>query len=387
MGVVLFWEATQLVLGFATFGDLAMLFHICRRGQFVFDMLLGSGTHLIRSSFLVSDLFDLIDTAPGQDAHTDPPVIGDVSRLELCNVGFRYPGQAQHCLSDLNMKFDVGEIAVVLGRNGSGKSTLVKLLAGLYETQSGTISLFPHGPACCDLLRREVGVVFQPPLRFEGRMRDGIVLEGCVPQATDSSVANALERASCQDFVCTLTNADLTHLGTTLDKGAELSGGQWQRLALARALHRDTSVLVLDEPTSALDPWHDADWLDTLRKNATNKVVIIVTHKLALAAKADSIYVLDGGRVVQNGNHRQLLGQKGPYQSAWRGAFGDLPWTQDLAVSQLVLNQETGEKKESNIELKIDSNKGPDKESNKENLEDVLGVVPDGNGFGQHSCS
>jgi len=216
-------------------------------------------------------------------------------------------------------------VAALLGANGAGKSTLFKLLCRLYDPQSGVVEI--GGTDLRDLpiaeVRQLVTVLFQEPVHFSETVRRNITLGEAHREATRAALDTAIAAAGAGGIVTRLPDGLDTILGTWFAGGAELSVGEWQRIALARALLRPSPVLLLDEPTSSMDSWAESAWVRNLRRLADNRTVILITHRLTTAMHADRIHIIDEGRVVESGSHRELLEAGGAYKAAWTAQFGD----------------------------------------------------------------
>jgi ATP-binding cassette subfamily B protein len=220
-----------------------------------------------------------------------------------------------------SISFDVreGEIVAIVGPNGAGKSTLLKLLCRLYETNAGSIEIDGQEikQIPIDDLRRSITVLFQQPFHYNTTVRDNILYGDLNLEASDAELDAAIQAAGASEIVSRLPSREQTLLGRWFPGGTELSVGEWQRIALARAFLRHASIIILDEPTSALDPWAEADWLERFRKLAFNRTSIIITHRFTTAMHADVIHVMDRGRIVESGSHQLLLEQNGLYAESW----------------------------------------------------------------------
>lgn len=252
---------------------------------------------------------------------------GDNGKVELCDVTYRYGGADEPALRGIRLTLHPGETVALVGENGAGKSTLAKLLLGLYRPTGGR--LLWDGTDYRDMeperLRRSVSAVFQDFVRYETTLRDNVGFgspESPEVSSLDASIRRALRAAGADK---------LEHAGEGLDArvgllsagGRNLSGGQWQRLGIARAALRDARLLVLDEPTAALDPQHEKELYRSFRELAKGRTVLFVSHRLGWARYADRIVVLRGGRIVEEGSHAALLSADGEYarmfqaQAAW----------------------------------------------------------------------
>jgi ATP-binding cassette, subfamily B, bacterial len=263
------------------------------------------------------------EPSPGGAA---PPAFGEI---KIRNVTFRYPDAERPAVRDVTMTLRRGEVIALVGENGSGKSTLAALLAGLYRPQEGEISwdgvrteeLDP------DTVRERVAVVMQEPTRWPLSARANVTIGRHSRPVTESEVHGAARAGDAHEFVMELTRQYETLLSRHFTDGADLSGGQWQRLAVSRAFYRDAPLLICDEPTANLDARAEHDVYQRLRELAAGRTVVLITHRMASVREADRIYVLDHGTVVEEGDHTALMAADGIYAqlftlqaSAYQGA-------------------------------------------------------------------
>lgn len=249
----------------------------------------------------------------------DPPGAASELRpsgsLVLEDVCFRYPGTDRDVLSHVSLEVKAGEVVALVGENGAGKTTLVKLACRLYDPDSGRILLGNEDVRTFKVadLRRAFGVVFQDFIQFPASLHENIAY-GDVSRLPDAgAVREAAVWAGADEIAAALPQGFDTQLGRFLEQGYELSIGQWQRLALARARFRDAAVLVLDEPTSALDALAEARLYERLRELLRGKTVVLISHRFSSVAMADRIYVLEHGAVVESGSHEELMRASGHY--------------------------------------------------------------------------
>lgn len=238
--------------------------------------------------------------------------------VELQQVSFAYKGRAQ-VIDRLSLHIPAGKTIAIVGATGSGKSTLVKLLLRLYEVQAGTITL--DGVDIKDLrlrdLRRAIGLVSQDVFLFHGTVLENIAYGS--PGATPQEVTIAAQIAEAQEFIEQLPQGYETIVG---ERGQKLSGGQRQRLAIARAILRDPPILILDEATSAVDNETEAAIQRSLEKITQNRTTIAIAHRLSTVRNAHCIYVMDRGKIVEQGTHEALLQQNGIYTNLWNVQTG-----------------------------------------------------------------
>ncbi len=252
----------------------------------------------------------------------EPVEIGDIENLRFENVSFRYKKADHDAIEDLSFSVKLGETIAFAGPSGCGKSTLVKLLVGLYPPTRGTI-YFDEVQARdirYNRMRRQLGFVTQDTQLFSGSIRAN--MQFVKPEATDDEILSALRRASSMKLV----NESPKGLDTLLGEGGKMvSGGEKQRLAIARALVRNPRVLIFDEATSALDSLTEDEITCTLREISAGKkqIILMIAHRLSTIMHADRIYVLEKGKITEVGNHETLLENKGLYYAMWRQQIGE----------------------------------------------------------------
>ncbi len=208
----------------------------------------------------------------------------------------------------------------IVGDNGAGKSTLIKLLCRLYDPQAGCIEIDGQDirQFSVKALRRFITVLFQSPIPYYTTATENITLSDIHTPPPAGAIEAAARAAGIHDKLLSLPSGYQTLLGKLFPEGTELSGGQWQRLALARAFFRQAPLIILDEPTSAMDSWAEFDWLKRFRHLAHGRTAVVITHRFTLAMQADVIHVMRAGQIVETGTHRELLDQAGIYAQSWR---------------------------------------------------------------------
>jgi ATP-binding cassette subfamily B protein len=231
------------------------------------------------------------------------------------NVSFTYPSREVPSLSDVSIDLPRGHVVALVGENGSGKTTLAKLLAGLYPPTHGTVAwdgidMTTFDPA---QLRPRVAVLFQDFVRYHLSAFENIAFGNRRLADDEPAVFAAARSAGAHEFLTTLPHGYETLLGPEYYGGSDLSGGQWQRVALARAFLRDAELIILDEPTAALDPRSEAELYARVRELFAGRTVLLISHRFASVRRADHIYVLDGGRVIEDGSHDELMHAQGSY--------------------------------------------------------------------------
>jgi ATP-binding cassette subfamily B protein len=268
---------------------------------------------------------DQIEAFPnGQEL---PRLVGP-DTVALDGVSFRYPGSAALVLGDVHLAVAPGEVVALVGPSGAGKSTVLKVLTGLYQPSSGVVRWAgaPVSAQSAVALRHRVSVMLQDFGRYSLTVRENIALHDVARVEDTDAVIDAARIAGIHEFVTGLPDGYQTRLGVEFDGGVDLSVGQWQRLALARALFARCDVLVLDEPTSALDPETERQFIRRLRKACAQQAVILISHRFSTVHDVDRIYVISSGRVVESGSHDELLASRDVY---WQLFSGDAQFSRD----------------------------------------------------------
>ena len=263
-------------------------------------------------------VFGLLDTkAEMEDGDVQlEPVHGD---LRLDNVVFAYK-DSEPVVNSLSLHLPAGKTSAVVGATGAGKSTLIKLLLRFYDPQQGSVTLDGHDLRDLEMssLRRAIGLVSQDVFLFHGTVRENIAYGA--PDADDEAVRRAADIAEAHEFIVNLPNGYDTVVG---ERGQKLSGGQRQRISIARAVLKDPPILILDEATSAVDNETEAAIQRSLEKIAQGRTMILIAHRLSTIRNADRIYVLEHGRLKEQGKHEELLEQPGIYAGLWQVQTGD----------------------------------------------------------------
>ncbi len=322
-GAALVWMLWKAMHGLITLGDLALIYAAFNQGQRLMRTLLESVGQLYANSLFLGDLFEFLALEPrvrepsADEAKTLP---GLYEEINFKQISFRYPESQRKALDDFSLKIPVGKIVAIVGPNGAGKSTLIKLLCRFYDPESGSIEIDSTDlrQVPTQQLRRLITVLFQQPFHYNVTVRENIAYSDLEREPAINEIQAAVEAAGAEEIVAGLPQGYRSLLGRWFAGGTELSVGEWQRIALARAFLRNAPIIILDEPTSALDPWAEADWLDRFRKLAVGRTAIVITHRFTTAMHADVIHVMESGQIVESGTHEELLFQNGRYCESWK---------------------------------------------------------------------
>jgi ATP-binding cassette subfamily B protein len=283
----------------------------------------------------LGNLFEFLDLEP---QIADPPVAvptpTSISRgISFSGITFCYPDSHEAVLDNFSLELPARQVTAIVGPNGAGKTTLVKLLCRFYEPQAGCIEIdgVDIRNFSLDRLRRLITILFQAPVAYQMTAAQNIAFGDVASHPTLPEIEEAGRAAGAHDFISRLPKGYETLLGKWFAGGAELSGGEWQRVALSRAFLRDAPIVILDEPTSLMDSWAEAAWLAHFRHLVQDQTSLIITHRFTTAMKADIIHVMDGGEIVESGSHSQLLALDGLYAQSWKAQMQAANTLADLA--------------------------------------------------------
>ncbi len=313
------YMALAAARGALSLGDLVLYVMAFRQGQQAFQAILSSIGGMFEDNLYMSNLFAYLATPesvplllPAPSADEPPAEQG----LRFDAVGFRYPGKEEWALRDLSLFVPRGESLALVGHNGAGKTTFIKLLTRLYEPTEGRILLDGRDLRSWEpeALRRRIGVIFQDYNEYQLKARENVGLGSVDHREDEARVSRAAERGGADAVIAGLPAGMDTQLGRWFKDGAELSGGQWQKIALARAFMREEAdILVLDEPTAALDAEAEHAVFERFKRLAEGRTSILISHRFPTVRMADRIVVLEGGRVVEQGSHQALVEAGGRY--------------------------------------------------------------------------
>ena len=310
------WIAIAAVEGAMTIGAMTMYVVVFKQGQSALTALLGNVGGMYEDNLYLSNLYELIDepVPPRLGAATVGPKPGDGLRFE--DVSFTYPGATTPALDGIDLHVPAGRKLAIVGDNGSGKTTLVKLLARLYEPTRGRILLDGLDLREWDVgaLRRRIGVIFQDFVKYQLTVGENVGSGDDRAYDDRARWSEAAEKGLAAPFVEEMPKSYETQLGRWFKDGRELSGGQWQKVALSRAfMRKEADILVLDEPTAAMDAEAEVKIFDRFRELTEDQIAIVISHRFSTVRMADDIIVLDAGKVIEEGSHDELVAKGGRY--------------------------------------------------------------------------
>jgi ATP-binding cassette, subfamily B, bacterial len=311
------WIVWHTVQGKISLGDMTLYLTIFRQGQSTFQAILSAVGSIYENNLFMANLFDFLRLKPQMDAgarnHVLPVPLS--SGIEFRGVGFRYPEDMGWALHDINLTMHPGEKIALVGPNGAGKTTLIKLLTRLYDPTEGTIlfdgvNIRELDPAA---LRRRIGVIFQDFVRYHLPAYENIGFGQIEALGRMDQIITSARKSGAHPIVENLPEGYQSMLGRWFHGGHELSVGQWQKIALARAFMRDAEILILDEPTASLDAETEYEIFRNFQELTTGKMAILISHRFSTVRMADRIVVIQEGRIAEIGSHEELLRLEGIY--------------------------------------------------------------------------
>lgn len=314
------WVVVETVAGALTLGQMTMYLMVFKQGQGALSASLTAISGMYEDNLYLSNLYEYLEQPVDAEAGTatQGQTPGDGLRFE--DVSFAYPGGRQ-VLHGISLHLTPGQSLALVGENGSGKTTLIKLLTRLYSPTAGRIVLDGTDLRDWDAvaLRERVGVIFQDFVRYQLPVGENLGVGDTHAFDDEARWEHAARHGMADDFIRDMPSGYHTQLGRWFKNGQELSGGQWQKIALSRAYMRENAdILVLDEPTAAMDPAAEAEVFARFREHSRDKMTILISHRFSTVRSAEQILVVDAGRIIERGTHTALLEQNGRYAALFR---------------------------------------------------------------------
>jgi ATP-binding cassette, subfamily B, bacterial len=309
--------AFKTAQGTITIGDMVMYFQGFQKGLGFLKTFLESVAQMYEDNLFLSQLYEFLNLKPEVVEPANPCLLPERMKtgIELKNVNFFYQHEGKNVLKWVNFSIKKGEVVALVGENGSGKSTIVKLLTRLYDPQEGGIFLDGENIKNfkTDEFRKKISVVFQDPIKYQLSVRENIYLGDIEQKDNLEGVKAAARQADVDKKIAGFPSGYETLLGRWFKRGEELSIGQWQMMAIARAFFRDAELVILDEPSSALDPETEMNIFSKLKRLVKGRSALIISHRYSTVKMADKILVLDKGCIIEKGSHQELMELNGKY--------------------------------------------------------------------------
>ena len=307
----------KTVNGNITMGDMVMFYQAFQKGLLFFKEMLAGLADIYEDSLFISNYYEFMDIEETITSPENPEVVPLLSEsvLSFDDVSFAYRQSQETVLNHLSFQINPGEIVAFVGGNGAGKTTLVKLLCRLYDPDSGCvkingIDIRQFNP---EDLRKSMGIVFQDYARYNFSAGENIYLGDAAGYYDKEKIETAAGMSGADKFIAKLPKSYATILGTLFKDGQEISAGQWQKIAIARAFYRNSGLLIFDEPASSLDVQSEYDIFKQIKSLLNGKSAVLISHRYSTIKMADRIYVLDGGKITEEGSHQKLLNNRGGY--------------------------------------------------------------------------
>lgn len=308
--------AYQTVDGQLTIGDLVMYYQAFQRGQAFLQSSLTSLSSLYENKLFLQNLYEFLDlkpVTPEGGNHALPDLSSNTIRFE--DVSFSYTQDTPAVLQNIQLEARNNEVISLVGKNGAGKTSLIKLLCRLYEPSSGNIWIGNTNlkDVDADELRKDISVIFQDFIQYKRPAKENIAIGDVAHELDIDKVKEAARLTGAAEIIERLPNQYDSMLGRLFTDGKELSVGQWQKVALARAFYSDAKIIVLDEPTSSMDALAEFEFFKKLKAIANNKIIFLISHRLSSATMSDRVYYMEEGCIVESGSHQELMKLEGKY--------------------------------------------------------------------------
>ncbi len=311
------YVAYQAIWGKITLGDMIMYYQAFQRVQGSLQGILSSLAGLYEDNLFLSNLYEFLDLKRTVIEPVSPiPVPQPMQRgIVLNNVSFKYPGGTRKVIEDISLTIRPGKVVALVGENGSGKTTLIKLLCRLYDPTGGAITIDGTDLRQFETkaLRHQIAIIFQDYAHYHLTARENIWFGNTALPPDHERVIAAARRSGADDVISGLSHGYDTILGKRFEDGEELSIGEWQKVALARAFMREAQIIVLDEPTSSMDAKAEYEVFQNFHKLVSGRTAILISHRFSTVRMADHIYVLKHGSIIEGGTHEELVRMEGTY--------------------------------------------------------------------------
>ncbi|MBE3088402.1 MAG: ABC transporter ATP-binding protein [Chloroflexi bacterium] len=311
------YVAYQAVSGKITYGELVMYYQAFLRVQGFLQGILGSLAGLYEDNLFLSNLYEFLDLkrTVSEPVHARPVPQPMQHGIVLDHVSFQYPTGTRKVFEDISLTIRPGEVVALVGENGSGKTTLIKLLCRLYDPTGGNITIDGVDLRQFETkaLRNEIAIIFQDYAHYYLTARENIWFGNTALPPDHESIIAAARHSGADDVISSLPHGYETILGKWFEDGEELSIGEWQKVALARAFMRDAQIIVLDEPTSSMDAKAEYEVFQSFRQLVSGRTAILISHRFSTVRMADRIYVLKHGSIIEGGTHEELINRQGVY--------------------------------------------------------------------------
>ena len=311
------WVVWIALSGNLTLGGLTFYTAILRQSQTTFQGLFNSVNFIFENGLFMTQLLDFMALQPIMSQTKNPIAMPNplVEGITFHDVSFKYPGRDEWTLRHIDLHIKAGETLALVGLNGAGKTTLVKLITRLYDPTEGKITIdgIDLRDFAQDELHKRIGVIFQDFVRYQMTLKDNIGFGNIERMDDIARITHAAEDGGAAEIAAQLANGYDTTLGRQFMDGRELSGGQWQKIALSRAFMRDGGILILDEPTAALDAQHEHEIFQHFRELTQDRTAILISHRFSTVRMADRIAVLSDGAIVELGSHAELIANQQRY--------------------------------------------------------------------------
>ena len=273
----------------------------------------------------ILSFFKLLDERQNINDSEEKIKINHIDNIELRNVSYRYKNRKNYSLKNISLSLNSGQINALVGENGSGKTTLIKILTGLYMDYEGTILVNGIDLKKLDIkdYQSKMSTVFQDYNNYEFNVKDNIGVGNINQINNKENIVHAAKLTGAHEIINNLPNKYEQQLGNWFTGGIQLSGGQWQKIAIARSLVKDAGIYILDEPTAALDPSAEYAFFKNFRENILDKIGVFVTHRFSNVKIADNIFVLKNGRLIEKGTHKTLMKNNGDYAKLYNIQIGE----------------------------------------------------------------